>query len=233
MTGQLARCVAVATIMLSFAGRPGAASVVTTLPTHDRVVALTFDACEATAPAHLDHAIADYLVAHRIPFTVFMGGKFARDNTSDAQWLAAQPFVEIENHSFAHNDHMDRMAPAAVQADVLRAQDEIARVTGRHTTLFRFPAGNYSASSLAAVEALGYRVVHWRWPVGDPDPHVSAAGIERAVGQSTRPGDILIMHINGRGVHTAAALPTVVAELTAQGFRFVTVGDVLARSPQM
>jgi peptidoglycan/xylan/chitin deacetylase (PgdA/CDA1 family) len=233
MIGRLSRFIGAAMIILPFAVQQSAASVITVLPTRERVVALTFDACEASSAAHLDHAIANYLVAHRIPFTVFMGGKFARDNEADARWLAAQPFVEIENHSFNHNNHMDRMAPAAVQADVLRAQDEIARVTGRHTTLFRFPAGNYSASSLAAVEALGYRVVHWRWPVGDPDPHVTAAGIERAVGQSTRPGDILIMHINGRGVHTAAALPTVVGELAAQGFRFVTVGDALARSPQI
>jgi peptidoglycan-N-acetylglucosamine deacetylase len=203
------------------------APVVTALPTHKRVVALTFDACEAGKPAHLDHGIADYLVARRIPFTVFMGGKFARDNVADAQWLAAQPFVEIENHSFAHNNHMDRMTPAAVQRDVTMAADEIARVTGRHTSFFRFPAGNYSAASLAAVEALGYQVVHWRWPVGDPDPHISAAAIEREVATATKPGDILIMHINGRGVHTAEALPTVVSELSVQGYRFVTVADVL------
>ncbi len=205
------------------------APVVTALPTHERVVALTFDACEAGVPAHLDHGIADYLVAQRIPFTVFMGGKFARDNVADAQWLAAQPFVEIENHSYSHNNHMDRMAPAAVQREVTMAADEIARVTGRRTSLFRFPAGVYSRASLAAVEGLGYQVVHWRWPVGDPDRHVSAAAIERAVASETKPGDILIMHINGRGVHTAEALPTVVRELKAQGYRFVTVGEMLKR----
>ncbi len=206
------------------------APVITQLPTNERVVALTFDACEAGAPAHLDHGIADYLVANRIPFTIFMGGKFARDNEKDAQWLAAQPFVEIENHSWRHNNRMDRMTPAAVQQDVLTAGDAIARVTGRHTTLFRFPAGVTNATSLAAVEALGYRVVHWRWAVGDPDPRESAKAIERRVAAQTRPGDILIMHINGRGVHTAEALPTIVRDLSASGYRFVTVASMLPRA---
>ena len=206
-------------------------SVLTVLPTHEHVIALTFDACEAGQRAHLDHRIADFLVARQIPFTVFMGGKFARDNEADAKWLAAQPFVDIENHSFSHNNHMDRLSQAAVQKEVVHAADEIARVTRRSTSLFRFPAGNYSPASLATVEALGYRVVHWRWAVGDPDPRMSAAAIERRVAAITKPGDILIMHINGRGVHTAEALPAIVAKLSAEGYRFETVSSVLSRGP--
>ena len=205
--------------------------VVTRLPTNEPVIALTFDACEARAPAHLDHAIADYLVGHRIPFTVFMGGKFARDNARDARWLAAQPFVEIENHSWSHNNHMDRLAPAQVRQEVLRAADEIGAVTGRHTTLFRFPAGNYSRSALSTVDGLGYRVVHWRWPVGDPDPHLSSTAMLREVAARAGPGDILVMHINGRGVHTAEALPAIVRLLARRGYRFVTVNEVLRKTP--
>jgi peptidoglycan/xylan/chitin deacetylase (PgdA/CDA1 family) len=162
-----------------------------------------------------------------------MGGKFARDNARDAKWLAAQPFVEIENHAFSHNNHMDRLSATAVQHDVQRAEAEIERVTGRHATLFRFPAGNFSADSLRAVESLGYRVVHWRWAMGDPDPHVSAGAMVRRAADMTRPGDILIMHINGRGVHTAEALPRIVQALQASGYRFATVGAVLRTMPQI
>ena len=232
MTTAIIRYLALTAGLLATAAS-AVASVITVLPTQDRVVALTFDACEAGQPAHLDHGVADYLVTHRIPFTVFMGGKFARDNQADARWLAAQPFVEIENHSFSHNNHMDRLPPNTIRAEVTRADDEIARVTGRHTTLFRFPAGNYSTVALTAVERLGYRVVHWRWAVGDPDPRMSAAAIERRVAQLTRPGDILIMHVNGRGVHTAEALPRLVESLSKQGYRFVTVGEVLRHSPHV
>ena len=36
------------------------------------------------------------------------------------------------------------------------------------------------------------------------------------------------MHMNGRGWHTAQALPTVIAELRHRGYRFVTVSQALA-----
>ena len=230
LLGVAGRCAAMAALLLfswSALQENAGAAVITSLPTKDRVVALTFDACEANAPAHLDHAIANYLVQNRIPFTVFMAGKFARANAADARWLASFPFVDIENHSFSHNDHMDRMTPDQVRQEVIGAQQEIQQITGRRTHFFRFPAGNYSPAGLSEVESLGYRVVHWRWPVGDPDPKVSALRIERAVGEMTRPGDILIMHINGRGWHTGEALPHVVAELRARGYRFVTISDAL------
>jgi peptidoglycan/xylan/chitin deacetylase (PgdA/CDA1 family) len=43
----------------------------------------------------------------------------------------------------------------------------------------------------------------------------------------TRPGSILIFHINGRGWSTAAALPDIVTELRRRGYRFTTLADAL------
>ena len=62
---------------------------------------------------------------------------------------------------------------------------------------------------------------------GDPDPHITAQDIERAVAQRTRPGSIVIMHMNGRGWHTAEALPTVIKDLRRRGYQFVTVSQAL------
>jgi hypothetical protein len=45
---------------------------------------------------------------------------------------------------------------------------------------------------------------------------------------NTRPGSIIIGHANGRGVHTAAALPIAIPALKAKGFQFVTVSELLA-----
>lgn len=206
---------------------PAGAGVVKRLATDEKVVALTFDACEAGAVAHLDHGIADYLVANHIPFTVFMGGKFARDNAGDARWLAAQDAVEIENHSWSHNNHMPRLSDARVQSEVTRAADEIFAVTGRQTHLFRFPAGTSDARSEALVAGLGQGIVGWRWAVGDPVKSESARDIVATTLRMTRPGDILIYHINGRGWHTAEALPRVIEGLRAEGYRFVLLRDYL------
>lgn len=202
---------------------PPLAGIVTRLPTRERVVALSFDACEAGRPMHLDHGITDYLVARRVPFTVFAGGRFARDNADDLRALAANDFVEIENHSWSHPRDMTQLADEAVRVEVTRAAAMLKSVTGRDPHLFRFPGGNADERVVADVRALGYAVVHWRWPEGDPAREVDADRLVAETLRRTQPGDILIFHVNGRGWHTAEALPRIVDGLAARGFRFVRV----------
>jgi hypothetical protein len=43
------------------------------------------------------------------------------------------------------------------------------------------------------------------------------------------PGDVLIFHINGRGVHTAEAMPAIVQGLEKAGYRFVLVSDYVGK----
>ena len=204
------------------------AQVVTRLPTNERVVALTFDACEQQRPKKLDTGISDYLVAHRIPFTLFLSGRFVEDNADAVKALAALDFVELENHSWDHPNRMQRLSDDEVRDELLKTDAEIARLTGRGTAFFRFPAITYNARTLADAEGLGFVVVHYRWEVGDPDRHETPGRIVRETLEGTRPGDILIYHINGRGWHTAEALPRLIAGLQEKGYRFVLLKDYLA-----
>lgn len=205
------------------------ADVVTQLPTTDRVIALTFDACEAGARMSFDRGILDYLVARRIPFTVFASGKFVQSNVEDVQALAQLDFVDIENHSWNHPNTMNHFSAEAVLDQVGLAHDAIVTATGRSPQFFRFPAGNYNTDGVKAAESLGYTVVHWRWATGDPDPREGAKALFRRVTANVQPGDILIFHINGRGVHTAEALPRIVEQLETDGYRFVLVSDYIGR----
>jgi hypothetical protein len=50
----------------------------------------------------------------------------------------------------------------------------------------------------------------------------------KAVLDEVKPGSIVVMHANGRGKHTAEALATIIPALTARGYRFVTVSDLMA-----
>jgi peptidoglycan-N-acetylglucosamine deacetylase len=201
--------------------------IITRLPTRTRVVALTFDACQAFERMQLDLGITGFLVEHRIPFTIFMGGRFARDNAAAARELAKYDFVSIQNHSWSHNNDMRNLDEERVRSEVLRASAMIESVTGHRPTLFRFPAGNADERTVAQVRALGLEVVHWRWAEGDPDPNISADQLVEQTLVRTRPGDILVFHVNGRGWHTAAALPRIVDGLAARGFSFVRVVDYL------
>lgn len=215
----------IAALLLATAAQ---AQVVERLPTQAKVVALTFDACEGrAAPAFFDRAILDYLEAEKLPFTIFATGLFARRNEAELARLARSPLVEVENHSFSHPQHMERLSPEQVTAELAEADRAIAAATGRTPRFFRFPAGNYDAAALAAVEASGHRVVHWRWPSGDPAKDLSPDHLRDWVLSKTRPGDVLIFHINGRAPATHVALPQVVAELRRRGYAFVRLDEAL------
>ena len=63
---------------------------------------------------------------------------------------------------------------------------------------------------------------------GDPDPHVSATAIANAMVHEAKPGSIIVGHANGRGWHTFEALPIAIPKLKAEGYKFVTVSELIA-----
>jgi peptidoglycan/xylan/chitin deacetylase (PgdA/CDA1 family) len=176
-----------------------------------------------------DQGILRFLLMKQLPFTVFASGRFVETNKDDVAALASLDFVDIENHSWNHPNDMNTFEPSAVLRQVERANALIAETTGRAPQFFRFPAGNYNARGLKAIEDQGYKVVHWRWATGDPDPHESANALYNRVVRNVQPGDILIFHINGRGVHTAEALPRIVEYLEGEGYRFVLLSDYIGQ----
>lgn len=204
------------------------AEVIERLPAGETRVALTFDACEGRGkPAYLDRRLVDFLVAEKLPVTIFATGLFVRRNAEQLAELAKSPLVEVENHSFDHPQHMERLTVEQVRAQVTDTDAIITEVTGRKPRFFRFPAGNYDAATLETVESTDHRVVHWSFASGDPAPGLSPERLKTWVLSKTRGGDILIFHINGRAPATAQALPAIIAELRRRKVEFVRLDEVL------
>lgn len=205
----------------------GHAAVISQLPGNDTIIVLTFDACETKTPSFLDEKIVSFLMGERIPFTIFVSGKFARRNGEALRALASSGLVELENHSLSHVQHMERLSAEAVVREVQACEALLTEIAGRRPLFFRFPAGNYDQRSLRIVEDLGYRVVHWSFASGDPDKQLSPQRLSAWVLGKARPGNILIFHVNGRGYSTGAALPQIVAELRNRGMQFARLDSVL------
>lgn len=104
------------------------------------------------------------------------------------------------------------------------------RLTGHKPVLFRPPYGEVDARTVSCAQRLGMRTVLWSIVTGDPDPHISARKIVSIVLSRAKPGAIVIMHMNGRGWHSAEALPSVIDGLRKKGYRFATVSEMLAES---
>jgi peptidoglycan/xylan/chitin deacetylase (PgdA/CDA1 family) len=190
-------------------------------------VALTFDLCETrTKPAGFDPAIVAILQEKQAAATFFSGGLWLQNHPQEAQLLASDPLFELGNHSWSHPDL--RQADAATISDEINATEKLlTTLTGHSSRLFRLPFGYYDERALKSVAANDVRIIHWDVVTGDPDRNVLAADILNAVKHGAKNGSIVIMHANGRGWHTAEALPQVIDLLRQRGFKLVTVSELL------
>jgi peptidoglycan/xylan/chitin deacetylase (PgdA/CDA1 family) len=216
-----------------------------TLKGDRKLIALTFDLCEQTGEiAGYDGAVVDYLRKAGVKATFFAGGKWLRSHEERARQLLADPLFEIGNHTEAHRN-LRRLTGERLSNEILGPQRSYVVVRAALAqaqcmppeamsripavpTLFRFPYGACNAAALDAVSKAGLTAIQWDVSSGDPDPHASAQAIAETILRRARPGSIVVSHANGRGWHTAEALPLVVPKLRAKGYEFVTVSELLA-----
>jgi peptidoglycan/xylan/chitin deacetylase (PgdA/CDA1 family) len=202
------------------------AAIVTHGPRTTPKVALTFDVCPTHAPVELDDRIVDALVAAHARATFFVSGRWAEARPDAVRRLAAEPSIEIGNHSFRH-PHLTQAPDAQVRAELVSTQELLQRLTGRTPRLFRPPFGEVDERVAAIAAGVGLTTVQFDVASGDPAPGVTAPGLVRSVLDHVRRGSIVVMHANHRGFPTAEALPDLIAGLRARGLEPVTVGELL------
>ncbi|HLE50554.1 MAG TPA: polysaccharide deacetylase family protein [Anaerolineales bacterium] len=194
-------------------------------------VALTFDLCQKPEyPAGFDEGIYAALITREAPATFFMGGDWMRTHPDETRRLAANPRFELGNHSWSHPD-LDQLGETAISAEILRTQDLLFQLTGRQNRLFRLPSGIYTDQVLSVIAAHGMYTIQWEVVTADPVPDNLADNILRIVQAETQNGSIIIMHANGRGWHTAEALPEMIDYLRAEGYTLVTVSQLIGLEP--
>lgn len=203
-----------------------------------KLVALTFDLCETEGEiAGYDGGVVGVLRREGVAATFFSGGHWAATHKARLGELMADATFEVGNHTWSHANlrtvSAERRALeiGAAQATLTAAATAplcAATPPKPPAALFRFPFGACDAASLSAVRAAGLTPIQWDISSGDPSPQQSAAAIVHTVLAQVRPGSIVLMHANGRGWHTAEALPALIAGLRARGYTPVTVSDLLA-----
>lgn len=190
-------------------------------------VALTFDLCQTKSkPAGFDSAIIAILQEKQAAATFFAGGLWLQSHPQEAQLLASEPLFELGNHSWSHPDFRKTDAET-ISAEINSTEKLLTALTGHSSRLFRLPFGYADERVLKSVAANNVRIIQWDVVTGDPDRQVLAADIVAAVKHGAKNGSIFIMHANGRGWHTAEALPQVIDLLRRRGFELVTVSKLL------
>ena len=159
-----------------------------------------------------------------------MGGDWMRTHVDETLLLASNPHFELGNHSWSHPD-LPGLSEETISGEIVRTQNLLYQLTGRQSTLFRLPTGKYDDLTLSVIAWHGLYTIQWDVETGDPDPTIDAARMNEAVSQRVQNGSIIIMHANGRGWHTAEALPQMIEYLRGQGYVLVTVSQLLGLEP--
>jgi peptidoglycan/xylan/chitin deacetylase (PgdA/CDA1 family) len=201
---------------------------VSSVETSEPVVALTFDACATRKQANgFDHQVFEILAYEQIPATFFLSGRWVETHPDAAREIAATPWAELGNHTYAH-PRLTLIPKKRLQMEIRRTNEIMETTLGRPALSMRPPAGAWNGSVVRAADQEDLPVVLWSVVSGDAGGHVPAARMVRTVLNRTGPGSIVIFHINGRGPFTKDALPDIIAGLRDKGLRFVTVSQLLA-----
>jgi peptidoglycan/xylan/chitin deacetylase (PgdA/CDA1 family) len=194
-------------------------------------VALTFDLCQKPElPAGFDAAIVDVLEDADVPATFFLGGDWMRTHPEETLLLAKNPQFELGNHSWSHPD-MRELDEAHIRREIVTTQDILYRLTGRQARLFRLPSGLSNDLVLSVIAWNGLTTIQWDADTADPVFDNDAENINRLVRERVENGSIVLMHANGRGWHTAEALPEMIKYLRSSGYTLVTVSQLIGTDP--
>jgi peptidoglycan/xylan/chitin deacetylase (PgdA/CDA1 family) len=198
------------------------------------LIALTYD--DGPNPRFTE-SLMSVLERHDAHATFFLVGKWAEREPALAREVQAAGHA-IGNHTFTH--------PTLALCSGDRVQEELSRcraaVEGAGVTfsevdgaaLMRPPWGRRRPGTLRAIRAAGYvpviwSVTGWDWRKGETAETIAARCSKKA-----GDGDVILLH---DGVHTepagdraasVGATEEILERLTAEGYRFVTVPELVA-----
>jgi len=205
----------------------------TRLATDERVLALTLDACGSPKGKGVDLQLLDFLVREQIPATLFMNARWIDANPELFRQLAANPLFEIANHGMWHKP-ASTSGRAAYGIDGTRDMQELIQeielnarklegISGTRPRYYRSGTAYYDELAVQVANRLGHEVIGFS-VLGDAGATLPAAKVKAAL-LGSRPGDIIIAHMNHPEAGTGAGIMAAAPLLKKQGFRFVRLSD--------
>lgn len=187
-------------------------------------VAITFD----DGPHGESRArILDILKTHHVKATFFDVGEHMNQYPELVHRTLTEGH-EIGNHSQNHQ-RVDGLSEQARHREINDAAISYYRITGQHLRLFRPPGMRYNAAAVEEIKRLGYLLIGYTTASRDFDPVETPEFIAQRTVRRTEAGSILLLHDYPA---TVEALPAILSQLQAQGYRFVTISEMIAHLPE-
>lgn len=180
--------------------------------------------------------ILDVLKAFGIKATFFVVGQNV-EAFPDALRREVGEGHEIGNHTYDH-EVLPLKSPGQIRSQLARTNDLVEKITGARPRLFRAPHGwrNPWVNRSACRE--GCVPVAWTLGVWDTDRPGTNAIVERTLNglKGLKDGCVLLLH-DGRGVEhgidtsqLVSALPQIITKAREEGYRFITLSEMVKES---
>ncbi|MCC5894002.1 MAG: polysaccharide deacetylase family protein [Alkalibacterium sp.] len=206
--------------------------VVTEIDTDDKVVALTFDACDG-APDSYDEELIDFLIEEQISATLFINAQWIEENREIFTELSENPLFEIANHGYYHKPlSVDGESAYGIIGtenaeevfdEIYKNQELITEVTNETPKYFRSGTAYYDDVAVDMIEALGLKAVNYN-VLGDAGGTFNKSQIVQAFG-SAKEGSIFLFHMNKPQSDISDGVKEGVQILRDQGYEFVQLGE--------
>jgi polysaccharide deacetylase family sporulation protein PdaB len=195
--------------------------------TTQKVVALTFD--DGPYSPYTEQ-ILDILKEYHVPATFFVIGQNAEKYPELVSRIALEGH-QIGNHTYHHVDLL-KVNRKTIETEIDRTNKVIAEIVGKSPQVVRPPHGFRDPVVMEAMKERGLKVVDWSVMSRDwTNPGVEAI-VERTVSK-VQNGSIVLLH-DGDGLEAAAsraqtveATRRIIPQLLEQGYKFVTVDEIL------
>lgn len=187
-----------------------------------KMIAFTFN--DGPHPEYTP-AIAAALARYGGKGTFFVVGKDAEAYPEVMEQLV-QSGNEIGNHTYAHQSFTNKRE-AEIEADIRQADAVIQPYTGTPSRYFRPAGGEMSQAINKVLARTGHSLVLWSNLGGRDNLNPGSDAITGSVLQTAYDGAIIMLHATN--AQTAAALPGILDKLRQEGFRFVTLSELLSK----
>ena len=195
-------------------------------------VALTFD--DGPHPVHT-RAVLDLLDAAGQRATFFVIGARA-DGQEPLLAEMVRRGHQLANHSWAHAHSTPFLPPAALAAELERAQALLGRAAtsgSGASRWFRAPVGILSPRVVEAAKRARLQLVGWTATARDGIGSATVEKATRRLQRALKPGAILVLHDAAERGDRAPIAPEVLRrllpELRARGLRSVTLDELTAK----
>ena len=219
------RYLSVAVLILSFMLPQAEALPIGVYHNHENdanMIALTFD--DGPHPKYTME-ILEILEEYDIPATFFFVGENVSYYQDTAREVAKRGH-EIGNHTYSH-PCVNKQSQAAFRDELTRCEDIIQRVVGVCPKLFRPPQGSWNTRVYEIARERDYSVILWDLDTLDW-AHTPSENISNYILENVKSGNIILMHdYHSGGCTTTDALRMFIPNLIEQGYRFVTVSELI------